>query len=271
MTCCDALVSAFFSLFKTDKFVKNAVGKPGYLPSLMKTITSANGYSKNLCVPLLISFCGIALAFVTVATAEQMPTLDALATNIVRATMPTNHYNVDVVQINGATFTNIVAVKTNSSALSAQPTTRQSTYRLHYSHENGFRTEQLSQSKGTNASPVTPAATGNMRASINIPNFLDKIKSWPTHSVVNDVWDGTPCYKISASSTNASTVFWMDANSKCVLRVILYIKGSQYSENILKYRLDKEHGWLLTNVDMTFAADGSHIQLEYGDYDFSKP
>jgi hypothetical protein len=110
-----------------------------------------------------------------------------------------------------------------------------------------------------------------MRASINIPNFLTKIKSWPTNSVVKDDWDGKLCYKITASSTNASTVFWMDADSKCVLRVILNIKGSQYSENILKYRLDNKHGWLLTNVDMSFAADGSHIQLEYGDYDFSKP
>lgn len=205
------------------------------------------------------------------AGAAEMPTLDELATNIVRATIPTNHYCVDVSQINGTTLTNIVAVKANSSALAVQPNPKRNTYRLHYSHENGFRTEQLSQSEGTYTSTATPAATGNMRASINIPNFLKKIKSWPTNSVVNDVWDGKLCYKITASSTNASTVFWMDADSKCVLRVILNIKGSQYSENILKYRLDKEHGWLLTNVDMSFAADGSHIQLEYGNYDFSKP
>jgi hypothetical protein len=205
------------------------------------------------------------------AEAAEMPTLDELATNIVRATVPTNHYNVDVSQINVAAFTNVVAVKANSSALSAQPNTRRSTYRLHYSHESGVRTEQLSQSEGTNTPGTIPAATGNMRASINIPSFLEKITSWPTNSVVNDVWDGKLCYKISASNTNASTVFWVDVGSKCVLRVILNIKGSQYSENILKYRLDKEHGWLLTNVDMSFATDGSHIQLEYGNYDFSKP
>ena len=217
-----------------------------------------------------IVLCGN-LAILFVAGAAGMPTLDELATNIVRATMPTNHYCVDVSQINNTASTNIVALKANSSALSAQPNTKRSTYRLHYSHENGFRTEQLSQLEDTNTSTATPAATGNMRASINIPNFLKKIKSWPSNSVVNDVWDGKLCYKITASSTNASTVFWMDADSKCVLRVILDIKGSQYSENILKYRLDKEHGWLLTNVDMSFAADGSHIQLEYGNYDFSKP
>lgn len=211
------------------------------------------------------------LAIRFAAGAAEMPTLDELATNILRATVPTNHYNVDVSQINLGQFTNIAVVKANSSTLSTEPSTERSTYRLHYSHESGFRTEQLSPSEGTNTSAATHTATGNMRASINIPNFLKKIKCWPTNSVANDVWDGQLCYKITASSTNASTVFWVDADSKCVLRVILNIKDSQYSENILKYRFDKEHGWLLTNVDMSFAPDGSHIQLEYGNYDFSKP
>src|SRR6202012_5752659 len=105
----------------------------------------------------------------------------------------------------------------------------------------------------------------------NIPNFLKKIKSWPTNSVVKDVWEEKSCYKITASSTNALTTFWVDASSQCLLRVTLNIKGSQYSDSILKYRFDQGHGWLLTNIDMSFAANGSHIQLQYGDYNFSKP
>lgn len=216
---------------------------------------------------ILLFFLASGLA----AKAGQIPTFDELATNIVRATVPTNYFSVDVSQINDAISTNVVAAKANLSALSTQPNPGRSTYRLHYSHENGFRTEQIPQSEGTNISTTSPAPTGNMRASINIPNFLKKIKSWPTNSVVNEIWDGINCYKITAVSTNASTVFWVDADSKCVLRAILYIQGSQYSENVFKYRQDKEHGLLLTNVDMSFIANGSHIQLEYGNYDFSKP
>ena len=170
-------------------------------------------------------------------------------------------------------MTNVVAVKANSSSLSpqAKPKRSASTYRLHYSHDHGFKTEVVSQSVDTTVSAVATAPTPNLRVSVNIPNFLKKIQSWPTNSVTQDVWDGKNCYKVFASSKNGAAEFWVDAESKCVLRVILDIQGQRFSESILKYRWDKGNGWLLSSVDMDFAADGSHVRLEYGAYDFSKP
>lgn len=210
------------------------------------------------------------LAILLAVGAKGIPTLGELATNIVRA-MPTNHYVVDVNQTSGVVSTNSGAAKASSLALAVQPNAKRNTYQLHYSHEKGFRTEPVSSSGVTTNSVATSTPTSRMRASVNIPNFLKKIRTWPTNSVVEDIWNGTACYKVTASSANASTTFWVDTENNCILRVILFIRGSEYSENTFQYRWDKQHGWLLTNVDMFFIPDGKHIQLQYGSYDFSKP
>jgi hypothetical protein len=209
-------------------------------------------------------------AILLVVGAEELPTLRDLASNIVK-TMPTNHYRVDVSQINEASLTNSVGVKGNSHGISAQANTNRSTYQLHYSHKNGIHTEVVSQPQGTNVSNAVFSPAANLRVSVNISAFLEKIQSWPTNAIIKDVWNGQSCYKLSASTKNGSTEVWVDAESKCVLRVILDIQGSRFSESILKYRLDKQNGWLLASVDMSFAADGSRVRLEYGDYDFSQP
>jgi hypothetical protein len=107
------------------------------------------------------------------------------------------------------------------------------------------------------------------RLSINVPNFLRKIQTWPTNSIAKDLLGGKACFKVSASTPDANVVFWADATNHCVLRVEAYIRGHPFAESTFEYQPDVNNGWLLSHVETSYAGDGSQVLLDYGAYDFS--
>ena len=220
----------------------------------------------------LVGACGV-LAMLFVVGAEEMPLLDHLATDIIKATMPKKQYRVEVSQTidqtSAQTSTNNIAIQARSSTLPVQPSPAHSTYALNYVPKNGFRTEIAAQPKSTNTvSTATTPAVG-ARLSINIPNFLKEIQTWPTNSVTKDVLNGNACYKVSASNRDVVAVLWVDAISKCISKVVVDIRGRRFAESTFRYHFDEENGWLMTSAETSYAGDGSHVRLEYGKYDFS--
>ncbi len=217
---------------------------------------------------IALAACNIILLF-PVARAEEMPKLDDLAFRIISASVPTNHYTVDVTQINGDTPTSLLGSPMASST--SLGLARQTTYRLRYDPDKGFTREPIQREREATAAKGSTSADNYARVSINIPLFLTKVRAWPNNSVSQDSCAGRSCYKVVASCRDASAIFWVDAGNNCVLKVILNIQQSRFSETTLTYRLDKNRIWLLANADMVFAADGSHVRLEYGAYTFSTP
>jgi hypothetical protein len=208
------------------------------------------------------------------ATADQIPQLQELASDILKASVPVRSYHANVSQ----TFemaTNSPSFQ-NGRAIPARSLTTGS-YILHYSEKTGFHIEpgeSLANTSKRNVAEkpsdvVAAPAHNDSHFSISIPDFLNKIKTWPEHSVTKEIMNGEMCYKISASNQDASANCWVSMKRKCILKVVLDIQGHPFSETNLNYRFDQENGWLLTDVDMLLPATGCRILLQYDGYSFS--
>jgi len=194
-----------------------------------------------------------------------------LTSQILKASVPVTPYRVSVIQTIDQSPTN---TPPSASSLVAQTTQKSKTiparaeYVLHHTTDKGTQTETVSQSNiakpGNGGLPPAEA-----RLSINIPNFLKKIQTWPTNSIVNDVLDGKTCLKVSAFTSQANVVFWADATNHCILRVEAYIRGNPFAESTFKYQRSEGSTWLLSHVETSYAGDGNHVLLDYGAYDFS--
>ena len=219
---------------------------------------------------LSICVC-VAATVATVAQAGETPTLGDLVSEILKASAPVRPYRVSVVQTvdqNPANATPSPSAASAQTTEKAKPVHIRSGYMLHYTPDKGIRTEAASQAAAvkTSSSAMPPA---DARLSINVPNFLRKIQTWPTNSIAKDLLGGKACFKVSASTPDANVVFWADATNHCVLRVEAYIRGHPFAESTFEYQPDVNNGWLLSHVETSYAGDGSQVLLDYGAYDFS--
>ena len=220
---------------------------------------------------LLIWIC-VGATVTTVAQTSETSTLGDLVSQILKASAPVRPYRVSVTQTVDQNPTNATPSPSSTSPYAtekAKPVPTRSGYMVHYTPDKGVRTETASEAgtvKTTSSSPMPPAEA---RLSINVPNFLRTIQSWPTNSIARDLLDGKACFKVSASTSGANVVFWVDATNHCVLRVEAYVHGHPFAESTFKYQRDENNGWLLSHVETSYAGDGSHVLLDYGAYDFS--
>jgi hypothetical protein len=214
------------------------------------------------------------------APAQDLPPLSQIVSNVVQATRPTEAYTVTVnqtlspPQANAALGTTASAGQAKAAAVEApmvqtfdtafEPTKRQWMPQRSLPHTPKA---QGPGQHGTNKQPDQPA----VQITIDLEAFMESLLSSNQGSVARDELHGRSCYKIDArSGQDRVATLWVDAERWHVSKAIVYLMNRRFAEMACQYR-EVNGRWLFSKIAINHAFDGSHADLEYGEYKRTGP
>jgi hypothetical protein len=204
----------------------------------MKTLKSR---SKQLATGL---FCILA-TFVTTSKAEDIPTLNTIVSNVAKATMPSRNYSASVHQkvFQASALASPATKAIPASALSTSTNEiEEADFTVNGETTGAFRvTKGVSLKRmvqNTNVASKTAAPTQNMRLmlTVNPMNTLRYIEKLNSATITNDLYQGIPCFKISATDDRFGFVVWVNKTNLAVCHQIILQDSSTLLETDFEYK-----------------------------------
>ena len=185
---------------------------------------------KNRRKQLAIGLGCILAAFATVTKAEEIPTLSDIVSNVAKATMPSRNYSASVHQkvFQANALASPTAKTVSASALSASTNEiEEADFTVNGDSAGSFHVTKAVSLKrmvqSTNIASKAAAPTQNLRLmlTVNPMNALRHIEKSKSATVTNDLYQGIPCYKISATEDGFGFVVWVNKTNSAVCHQII--------------------------------------------------
>jgi len=226
-----------------------------------------NNHHKQLATGL----CCILAAFATTTEAEDIPTLNAIVSNVAKATMPSRNYSATVHQkVFQANVLASPTAKTSSAfALSASTNEiEEADFTVNGETTGAFRVTKGVSLKwmvqSTNAVSKAAAPTQNMRLmlTVNPMNALRHIEKLNSATITNDLYQGIPCYKISATDDRFGFVVWVNKTNWAVCHQMILQDSSTLLETDFEY--EKWNGFLVpTHTTIFKPSNSTRVDQEF--------
>lgn len=175
---------------------------------------------------LAIVFHFLVVTFATVAKGEEIPALSEIVSNVFRATTPSKNYSATVhqtvFQANAIALPAIksLSVSTNEIEEADFAVSGETSGALRVT--KGMSLKRIVQSTNINSVAVAPAQNLRLMITVNPMNTLRHIEKLHSATITNDIYQGIPCYKISATDGRFGFIIWVSkTNSSACHQIIL--------------------------------------------------
>lgn len=232
---------------------------------------------KNRRNQLAIGLSCILAAFATISKAEEIPTLSDIVSNVAKATMPSRNYSATVHQKvfqASAGLVSPTAKAISASSLSASTNEIEEADFAVNGETNGVFhvTKAVSLKKmaqNTNVNSKAAAPTQNMRLmlTVNPMNALRHIEKSHSATITNDLYQGIPCYKISATDDRFGFVVWVNKTNSAVCHQIILQDSNTLLETDFEYK--KWNGFLVpSHTTIVKPSNGTRIDQEFSGHSY---
>lgn len=235
---------------------------------------------KNRRKQLATGLCCILAAFATTTAtttrAEDIPTLNAIMSDVAKATMPSRNYTASVHQkvFQASTLVSPASKAISAPALSTSTNEiEEADFTVNGETTGAFRVTKAVSLKrmvqSTNVVSKTAAPTQNMRLmlTVNPMNTLRQIEKLNSATITNDLYQGIPCYKISATDDRFGFVVWVNKTNSTVCHQIILQDSSTLLETDFDYT--NWHGFLVPTHTMIFKpSNGTRVDQEFSGHSY---
>ena len=192
----------------------------------------------------VVLFCVLAAAAST-TNAEDIPTLDAIASDVAKATMPSRSYSATVhqkiCQTNALASPAVKVIST--SALSASTNEiEEADFTVDGETSGAFRVtkgislKRMGQNTNVASKAASPAQNMRLMLTVNPMNTLRHIEKLNSATITNDLYQGIRCYKISATDGRFAFSVWVNKTNSVVCRQIILEDSSTLLETDFEYK-----------------------------------
>lgn len=168
--------------------------------------------------------------------------------------VPNFEYQVDVVQT--------AEILQSGTTLSAGPTREGN---AKFVPGVGIKNVRDEESKSGETTP-TPAIM------VDLGRFLDEMLSYPQLTMEITEIAGRPHYRIEgrAKDNMRACTIWIDSGNNSVSAIDVFLLQKPFAEIKVEYTESQSGFWLPSKIDLAHATDGSHVTLEFTDYQFAE-
>lgn len=228
---------------------------------------------KNRRKQLAIGLGCILAAFATVTKAEEIPTLSDIVSNVAKATMPARNYSASVHQkvFQADAQASPTAKAMSASALAASTNEiEEADFAVNGEITGALRVtkavslKRMAQTQSTNVASKAAAPTQNMRLmlTVNPMNALLHIEKLKSATITNDLYQGIPCYKISATDDRFGFVVWVNKTNSAVCHQIILQDSKTLLETDFEYK--KWNGSLVpSHTVIVKPSNGTRVDQEF--------
>jgi len=226
---------------------------------------------KNIRTGLIcFSFVTILLSY-SMAWSQNIPSLNSIVRNVVKAAIPAESYNVSVVQSISAPSGTVVAQAMSKGTLSSQ-----TTFTVTYNPASGLSTKKISKAPQktplSRSNQITITQPADVRITMDLSKLAQKVTTWQNVQISSDKLAGRGHWKISGQDGATDYILWVDSVNNYISKIILNIKGQKFSESTINYRYVNNKYWLPSTIVIDHASDGSRVTQNFGTYNIiSKP
>jgi hypothetical protein len=232
---------------------------------------------KNRRKQLATGLCCILAAFATVTKAEDIPSLKTVVADVAKATMPARNYSASVHQkVFQADALASPTVKAMSASALAATTNEieEADFTVNGETTGAFRVtkavalKRMAQTQSTNvASKAAPTQNMRLMLTVNPMNTLRQIEKLNSATITNDLYQGIPCYKISATDDRFGFVVWVNKTNSTICHQIILQDSSTLLETDFDYT--NWHGFLVPTHTMIFKpSNGTRVDQEFSGHSY---
>jgi hypothetical protein len=210
-------------------------------------------------------------ALITVTQAEEIPPLNVIVSDVAKATMPSRNYSATVHQkvFQASALASPTAKAMSASTLAASTNEiEEADFTVNGETTGAFRVTKAvalkRMAQSTNVASKAAAPTQNMRLmlTVNPINALRHIEKSKSATVTNDLYQGIPCYKISATEDRFGFVVWVNKTNSVVCHLIILQDSNTLLETDFEYK--KWNGFLVPSHTMIFKpSNGTRVDQEF--------
>jgi hypothetical protein len=210
------------------------------------------------------------------ARAEDIPTLNAIVSDVARATMPARNYSATVHQkvFQADALTSPSAKAISASALSASTNEiEEADFTVNGETTGAFRVtkgislKRMVQSTNVASKAAAPAQNMRLMLTVNPMNALRHIEKLKSATVTNDLYQGIPCYKISATDGRFGFVLWVNKTNSAVCHQIILQDSNTLLETDFEYK--KWNGILVSTHTTIFKpSNDTRIDQEFSGHSY---
>jgi hypothetical protein len=215
-------------------------------------------------------------ASIIAARAEDIPTLNAIVSDVARATMPSRNYSASVHQkvFQASTLVSPASKAISASALSASTNEiEEADFTVNGETTGAFRVtkgvtlKRMVQSTNVASKAASPTQNMRLMLTVNPMNTLRQIEKLNSATITNDLYQGIPCYKISATDVRFGFVVWVNKTNSTVCHQIILQDSSTLLETDFDYT--NWHGFLVPTHTMIFKpSNGTRVDQEFSGHSY---
>jgi hypothetical protein len=231
---------------------------------------------KNHRKPLAIGLCCILAAFATVTKAEDIPPLKTIVADVAKATMPSRNYSASVHQkvFQADALASPTAKAMLASALAASTNEiEEADFTVNGETTGSLRVtkavslKRMAQSTNVVSKAVAPMQNLRLMVTVNPMNALQQIEKLNSATITNDLYQGIPCYKISATDARFGFVVWVDKTNSTVCHQVILQDSSTLLETDFDYT--NWNGFLVPTHTMIFKpSNGTRVDQEFSGHSY---
>jgi hypothetical protein len=215
---------------------------------------------------LAILFPFLMVAFAAVVKAEEIPMLSDIVSNVAKATLPSKNYSATVHQtvsqasaVASPAITSF-AVSTNEIEEADFTVSGETSGALRVTKATSLK--RMTQSTNVNSTAVAPAQNLRLMITVNPMNTLRHIEKLSSATITNDIYQGIPCYKISATDGRFGFVVWVSKATSSVCHQIILEDSNALLETDFEYK--KWNGFLVpSHTVITKPSNGTRVDQEF--------
>jgi hypothetical protein len=128
--------------------------------------------------------------------------------------------------------------------------------------------KRMAQTQSTNvASKAAPTQNMRLMLTVNPMNTLRQIEKLNSATITNDLYQGIPCYKISATDDRFGFVVWVNKTNSTICHQIILQDSSTLLETDFDYT--NWHGFLVPTHTMIFKpSNGTRVDQEFSGHSY---
>jgi hypothetical protein len=184
--------------------------------------------------------CFFLVLLATVGSAEEIPRLSDIVSNVAKATVPTRRYSAMVHQ--SILRTNISASTSPTPALAQASEIEEADYAVSFETSGVLRVTKAIALKPLihNANTNSPAATvtehQRLMIIMNPIKALRHVETLSSTTITNDSYQNIPCYKVSATDAGFGFIMWISKTDSVVYRQIILQNSNTVFDSQFEYK-----------------------------------
>lgn len=208
------------------------------------------------------------------ASGQGVPSLSQIVSNVANATRPTEAYAATVTQTLSPPDTNVMAatMAPGTEIKAMIQTTNVQTFEATFDHPRRKWVSNpapapaaKSQVQVENAAKP-PLGQPSVRLTVNLEPVLESMLSSNQLAIAQASLNGRSCYRIDGQvGQQSAATLWVDAGRWYISRATINLMNHKFADVACEYR-QVNGRWLPSKTTIDFALDGTHAELDFGEY-----